>query len=64
MRHFGDPLVPTVFDFGLNGKPSTHPPLLDWLAVELMDPMVTPLRKGEKEGRGNSDRFCDGIACA
>ena len=56
--------MPTVFDFGLNGKPSTHPPLLDWLAVELMDPMVTPLRKGEKEGRGNSDRFCDGIACA
>jgi hypothetical protein len=37
MRHFGTPLVPTVFDFGLNGKPPTHPALLDWLAVELMD---------------------------
>ena len=37
MRHFGSPLVPTVFDFGLNGKPPTHPALLDWLAVELMD---------------------------
>ena len=37
MRHFGAPLVPTVFDFGLNGKPPTHPALLDWLAVELMD---------------------------
>jgi len=37
MRHFGSPLVPTVFDFGLNGKPPTHPALLDWLSVELMD---------------------------
>ncbi|MDB5174426.1 MAG: hypothetical protein JWN51_3199, partial [Phycisphaerales bacterium] len=36
-RHFGEPLVPTVFDFGLNGKPPTNPQLLDWLAVELMD---------------------------
>ena len=27
MRHFGTPLVPTVFDFGLNGKPPTHPGL-------------------------------------
>ena len=38
MRHFGEPLVPTVFDFGLNGKPPTHPQLLDWLAVEFMEP--------------------------
>jgi hypothetical protein len=37
MRHFGRPLVATVFDFGLNGKRPTHPELLDWLAVELMD---------------------------
>ncbi len=37
MRHFGEPLVPTVFDLGNNGKPPTHPNLLDWLAVELMD---------------------------
>ena len=37
MRHFGSPLVPTVFDFGLNGKRPTHPALLDWLAVELVD---------------------------
>jgi hypothetical protein len=37
MRHFGEPLVPTVFDFGINGKPPTNPQLLDWLAVELME---------------------------
>lgn len=36
-RHFGAPLVPTVFDFGRKGTPPTHPELLDWLAVELME---------------------------
>jgi hypothetical protein len=37
MRHFGKPLVPTVANFGLNGKKPTHPELLDWLAVQFMD---------------------------
>lgn len=36
-RHFGQPLVPSVFDFGRNGQPPTHPELLDWLACELID---------------------------
>ncbi len=54
MRHFAAPLVPTVFDFGLNGKPPTHPTLLDWLAVELMEPTSPPLRKEGEDG-GNSE---------
>jgi hypothetical protein len=37
LRHFGQALVPTVFNFGMSGKPPSHPQLLDWLAVELMD---------------------------
>ncbi len=36
-RHFGQPLVATTENFGLNGKTPTHPELLDWLAAELMD---------------------------
>ncbi|HEY7422719.1 MAG TPA: DUF1553 domain-containing protein [Gemmataceae bacterium] len=36
LRHFGKGIVPSEFDFGRNGKPPTHPALLDWLAEELM----------------------------
>jgi hypothetical protein len=36
MRHFGKPIVPTVFEFGRHGRPPSHPALLDWLATEFV----------------------------
>jgi hypothetical protein len=35
LRHFGQALVPSVANFGLNGDRPSHPELLDWLATEL-----------------------------
>jgi hypothetical protein len=37
MRHFGAPLVPSVFNFGNSGSAPSHPELLDWLAVEFAE---------------------------
>lgn len=47
LRHFGQALVPTVSNFGLNGQPPSHPELLDWLATELVagDWKMKPLHR-------------------
>lgn len=37
LRHFGKGLVESTYEFGRNGKPSSHPDLHNWLAAELMD---------------------------
>src|SRR5205807_1432209 len=36
-HYFNRPIVETVADFGRNGARPTHPEVLDWLAVELME---------------------------
>ena len=47
LRHFGEALVPSVANFGLNGSQPSHPELLDWLADQLIreDWKMKPLHR-------------------
>jgi hypothetical protein len=48
MHHFGRGIAAKPSDFGFLGEPPTHPALLDWLAMELMNPSHSPPYEGGK----------------
>lgn len=55
LQHFGEGIVDTPSDFGANGGKPTHPELLDWLAMELMEGPSPPTTDQEPRTKNSSD---------
>ncbi len=55
LQHFGEGIVDTPSDFGANGGKPTHPELLDWLAMELMEGPSPPTTNQEPRTKNSSD---------
>jgi hypothetical protein len=50
LRHFSQAIVPSVFDFGKNGRAPSHPALLDWLAAEFVEPSKPHDERSDSRG--------------
>jgi hypothetical protein len=48
LRHMGQAIVGSMFNFGADGQAPTHPALLDWLAAEWMTPTISGSASDER----------------